>query len=291
MPLVQRMVMDEFAENPKVVQELKSINHKGFPVNPMEAVARGSLGTGGLITPHAYGILLEGTYYELIPCRQRYPCSNSASYCVPGNRRSLVLNLIQKAPDQQTYQEVYLMLGVFQFDYRPEPGQTSVQIQAEYTGNGALNLFVLQPTTMIALPLYSVSKLEGRKIPKPPTPVPIQPPTVTPRGGIHGGGGPIGSPPPDKTQQWSQNDLQDAIRTGNRLLPIAQARIDQAFFEDKERIREIMSELRHWIGNTCEDIITRTPQIRNLNRALLNVLLANRLLDQQELRELQKGIE
>jgi hypothetical protein len=180
------------------------------------------------------------------------------------------------------------MLGVFQFDYRPEQGQTGVQIEAEYTENGVLNLRILQPSTMIALPLYDVSKLEGRRISKPPSPVPIQPPTVTPPSGP-GGGGADGSPPLDKVQQWTQNELQDAIRTANILISIANARIDQASFKDKE-IREIMSELKQWIANTWEDINTRTPQIRNLNRALLNVLRVNRLIDQRELRELQKGL-
>lgn len=281
MPIVQRMVMEEFAENSRVVQEISSIEHEGFPVNPMEAVARGAvLGAFSGITPHAYGILLEGIYYELIPRRYRYPCSNFALYGVPGDRRSLVLNLIQKALDPQTYQEVYLNLGVFQFDYRPEPGRTGVLVEAEYTENGVLNLRVSQLSTMIDLPLYSVSKLEGRRIPKPPTPTEEHIDRIPPR-----------DPPPlDRLQQWSQNDLQDAIRTGNRLIPIAQARLNQASLEDRERIREIVSELKQWIGNTWEDINIRTPRIRNLNRALLNVLLANRILDPQELQELQRGI-
>ncbi len=287
MQAVQTMIIEEFAENPTVVQELKSIGQEGFPVNPMEAVASGAvLGKFGGITPHTYGILVEGTYYEMIPRRQRYPCMSSASYGFPGSKRSFTLGLVQKALDPQTYQEIHLMLGIFQFDYRPEPGRTGVQIVAEYTENGVLNLRIEQPSAMVSLPLYNVSKLEGRRISKPPTPVPIRPPSPTPAGDPSG---PIGQPPPEKVSQWSQNELDDAIRRANRVISVVQNRIDRAPSEDRRRIEDLVGDLKHWIGASWEDLNTRTPQIRNQVRALLNALVASGLMSREELVELQRG--
>jgi molecular chaperone DnaK len=300
MPIIRKLIIDEFAKNPNVVQEIRSIDHEGFPVNPMEAVARGAiLGMFGGITPHAYGIMLYGSYYEMIPRRTRYPCSNSTSHIVSGRKRSMTLSLIQKAVDPQNYQEVYMMLGIFQFDYRPESGQTSIQIEAEYTDNGVLNLQVLQPSTMVGLPLYNVSKLEGKKISKPSTPLPITPPTINVQPpGPSGGGGPFGRGGPGGqpggqplAESWSQDELQVAIRISNRLTQVAQARLHQTSIEDKERIEGIVSNINQWKGNSWEDINIRTPQIRNLNKSLLHALITSRLIDPQEARELQKGIE
>ena len=290
MPLVRRMVKEEFAANPRVVQEIRAIERDGPPVNPMEAVARGAvLGAFGGITPHAYGIQLGGAYYELIPRRQRYPCTNAARYAVRGSKRSMLLSLLQKAVDPRSCREVYTMLGVFEFDYRPEPGEADVQVEAEYTDNGVLNLRVLQPSTMIELPLYGVSKLEGRRVARPPAPLPVGRPTATPPGGD---AGPPGHPdgPAPRAEEWSENDLKDAVRAGNALLPVAEARLGRASDEEQDRIREIADDLREAIANTWEAVSIRTPQIRNLTRALLNALLASRLIDRQELRELQRGL-
>lgn len=279
MPAVRMMVSGEFAGNSRVMREIADIERSGFPVNPMEAVATGAvLGEFGGITPHAYGILLDGAYYELIPRRQRYPCSNYAAFRTSAGQRSLVLNFIQKAVDPDSYQEVFFMLGIFQFDYCPEPGHTSFQIEAQYTDNGVLDLRIIQPSTMIALPLYSVSRLEGRKIPRPRSPMPIQPPHV--------------DPPPDlKPASWTAEQLKHAIFSANCAMSIAQARHKRAAEEDRQKIGQIVEDLRHWLDNNLENIDIRTPQIGNLSRALLNALVVAGLIERQELVELQKNIK
>ena len=102
MPLIRRMVAKVFADNPSVRGEVEAIGERGFPVDPMEAVARGAvLGGFGGVTPHAYGVSFEGAYYALVPRRTRYPCTNSASWLVSSKKRWIVLNLIQSAIDPQ----------------------------------------------------------------------------------------------------------------------------------------------------------------------------------------------
>lgn len=289
MPIFRRMVKEKFANNTQIAQEIIAIDNEGFPVNPMEAVAQGAvLGMFGGITPHAYGIMLDGQYYEMIPRRTRYPCTNSVSRVVSGKKRSMVLNLIQKAVDPKNYQEVYMMVGVFQFDYCPEQDQTGIHIEANYTENGILHLQIVQPTTSVSLPLYNVSKLEGKKITKPhSTPVPQIgfEQSSTPSSGC---GMPPKQPP---SEQWTQKELEAAIRTATRVKQLAEVRLDKATPEDKEKIESVIIELKQWIANSWEDVNTRTPQIRNLYRALLNVMVASRLLSPQELKELQRGLE
>ena len=293
MSIFRAMVKKIFKDNPEVVREIAAIDTDGFPVDPMEAVAKGAvLGLFGGITPHAYGILSEGAYYEMIPRRTRYPCNNLISWLVSGKKRSLVLSLIQKAIDPMNYQEVYLMLGVFQFDYHPEPDKTGVHIEIEYSENGILNLQIVQPTTSIKLPLYNVSKLEGRKISKPSTPLPINEPTYGNFGGTGSGGNLSGMfPKPQDLEQWSKSELEVAIKIGNKLNHLAQIRIDKTSTEDRENIERVLNELKQCIANTWKDINTRTPQIRNYNKALLNAMVVGRLVSNEELKELQKGFE
>ncbi len=291
MPAMRQLIQEELSENTRLVSEVESIDLRGFPVNPMEAVARGAvMGSFGAITPHAYGVLVDSAYFELIPRRTRYPCENSTYHLASDRRRSMAINVIQKALDPKTNQEVYIMLGIFQFDYHPEPGESRIQVNAEYTENGILNLTVVQPSTMVRLPLYNLSRLEGRKISKPSTPLPIQPPTYnTPPPATRGGlGGPM-MPPPSVV--WSQQELEEAIRTSNRLLPIVRARIGRASSEDRAHLELVTNELTQTIANRGgQDLNTITPQLRNLNRALLMALYSSRLIEQQELEQFQRNI-
>lgn len=292
MPIFRQMLIEKFAENPHVIEEIQEIEQNGFPVNPMEAIAKGAvLGAFGGITPHAYGILLEGAYFELIPRRTRYPCTNQTSHLVPGNRRSLVLQLIQKAVDPQSYKEVHILLGAFQFDFRPEPGQTHITIQAEYTQNGIFNLQIQQLSSMVTFTLNQVSKLEGRRINAPSSSLPIAPPipmTQQQPSGFSGNpfGRPAAAPPPI---EWTQEDLHKSIRQANRILDITRQRLSQAPAEEKLYVDSLMNSLRQSLNNTFEDVNTRTPQIRNYNRSLMVALHTSHLINVEEFRELQKG--
>jgi hypothetical protein len=181
-----------------------------------------------------------------------------------------------------------MLLGTFQFDYRPEPGQTHIIIQAEYNQNGVLNLQIQQPSSMVTFPLNQISKLEGKKINPPSTTVPIMPPVVQEApGGFSGGFGfPPAAPP---RLDWTQEDLDNGIRFGNRILEITRQRIAHASVDDKVSLEELMRSLKQWINNSFEDINTRSPQIRNYNRSLLFALYTSRLINADEMRELQKG--
>lgn len=284
MPIYQHVLAQKFYDNPQVARDLAAIEHDGFPVNPMEAVGLGAvLGSFGGITPHSYGVVLDGNYFELIPRRTRYPCTNTASTPVSGRKRSMSLQLLQQEVDPANFQEVFSLLGVFQFDYRPEEDGYA-EVEAVYTENGLLNLKIVQPSSRIELPLYGVSKLEGRRVARPRTPLPTGTPTYT--GGEGGIPGAVPSEPPPA--KWTQQDLQTAIRAANRLRGIALARMAEAAPEDRRNLEQLLSALDEQIGNVSEDVSTRTPQLRNLNRALVISLLAGHLISPAEARELLK---
>lgn len=173
MPAVRRMVIEEFKSNSQVAGELRAMDEQGFPVDPMEVVARGAvLGTVGRITPHGYGVLLDGEYHEFMPRRQRYLCAGKLGFSCPGHLRTVDFGVIRQAVDPASYREEYLQLGTFQFDYCPQPGRTEFVIEWQYTDNGLLNFRIFQPSTSVHLPLYDVSRLEGQKIRKPASPRP-----------------------------------------------------------------------------------------------------------------------
>lgn len=66
MPCVRHKIREVFASNPRVVAEIDRLDREGFPVDPMEAVARGAAlyGAGGIVQkrderlPFAYGVAL-----------------------------------------------------------------------------------------------------------------------------------------------------------------------------------------------------------------------------------------
>jgi hypothetical protein len=194
----------------------------------------------------------------------------------------------QKLPtnssEDPNFQEVYSLLGVFQFDYRPEHDDSHVEISASYSDNGVLDLKIVQPSSMVELSLYGVSKLAGKRITKPSSPLPIGTPKPMP-GGMPAGV-PAGAPPP---RQWSQSDLEAAVRAANRTQAIAKARLERATPADRQSMQKILASVSEWVGSTWADANTRTPQVRNLNRALINLMFSSRLLSPEELRELEKS--
>ena len=281
MPIVRRVVVDEFKTNERVVREIRAIDEHGFPIHPLEAVAKGAvLGCVGRITPHGYGILLEGLYQELLARRQRYPCGATVSFTAPGRKRSFAIGVIRQAVHPDTYREQYIHLGTYEFDIQPQRNTTEIWLEWEYSENGTLNLTVTQSPSMIRLPLHDISKLDGREIPRPPNPMPR---SFNP--GIRARAVQV----PEPVEGWSKAELESAIRCGNQILAVARARIGQADPVQSRKAQELAADLTQWISNTWDDATMRTPQIRNLNRALLNVLLIGELIDREEYNELKRG--
>jgi hypothetical protein len=56
------------------------------------------------------------------------------------------------------------------------------------------------------------------------------------------------------------------------------------------KTEKLINELTQWINNTWADPNVRTPQIRDLNRALLNALLTAKLIDREEFADLNRGM-
>ncbi|MBN1852102.1 MAG: Hsp70 family protein, partial [Pirellulales bacterium] len=282
MPAVQRMVMEEMKANARVVQELREIDTKGFPVHPMEAVARGAvMGAVSRIMPHGYGILWGGEYQELFPRRARYPDNGIMGFQFSGKERSIHFSLVRCAVDPQTRLEEYMLLGVYSFDIFTQPGGIEFQIEWECTENGSLDFRMVQYSTGIELPLYDVTKLQGEKIRKParkiwsPEPYPKMKPSIQPD---------LFRPPQQRQPEvWRPHEMEQAIQLGQKLLTLAEERFAELPSAQQEKIRDVIAQLSRCVLSSQEDPNLRTPRIRNLNRALINLLKVNRLMTGKEL--------
>ena len=300
MPIVRHSIIEEFSSNPQVVEELKAIDSRGFPVNPMEAVARGAvLGAVGKIAPHGYGLLLSGEYGELLPRRQRYPSCGTMNFLYWGSDRTIDFGLVRHAVNPEDLREEYTLMGMFQFDCVPHQGTLHFEMNWEYTDNGILQLEVCQLGTGVRLPLYDISRLEGHKIAKPARPSPQTVSGVTPSATVN-------------RQSWSPAELEHAVQFGRQVVSRARERVDQASDEQREKILELCSQLdgwiqdetmdsnHHevlvyqvspsWIRDNIMDSNHRTPHVRDLGRALLSLLYVSRLIDASEVASLQQGL-
>jgi len=284
MPSFRAMVADEFRANPRVLSELAAIDTQGFPVNPMEAVARGAvLGSFGSITPHGYGIMLGRGYSELIPRRSQYPCDNTRHWDYPGGGRSVRLGLIQREIDSRTNREVYTELGSYQFDYRPEPGAVQIEVEAQYSANGTLDFTISQLSTGVSMRLHDVNRFEGQQIRTPSTPLPGPPPTVAPPPAAGGGG----HQPAMPARNWSQGAHDSVIRVATQVLRIARARPHTG----DERTAESVDRLAQAIGDRFDDVDTKTPRVANLVREVCHQLHVTGLLTAEESRGLTRGVD
>lgn len=279
MPIVRRTIMNEFRDNPQVVQELEAIDTQGFPVHPMEAVAQGAvLGTVGKIAPHGYGLLMFRDYHELLPRRQRYPSEGSCDFVYWGEERTIEFGLVRQAINPESHREEYVLLGMFEFDCVPEQGSLRLGVQWEYTENGVLHFEVSQQGTGVSLPLYDISRLEGHKIARPKRPGPREAVNqAVPR-------------PATRREAWTSAELENAVRFGTQVLACAQGRLEQASGEQRERILDLSGRLERWLQDETLDSNYRTPQIRDLGRALLNLLYVSRLIEANEVATMRQGM-
>ncbi len=278
MPIVQRTISEEFRDNPKLTEELGRLRTQGFPVHPMEAVAQGAvLGVVGKVAPHGYGILIFNGYYELLARRQRYPTKGVLGYRYWGEENTVRFCLLRQAINPETRREEYIQLGVFEFDCIPNRNVIDYQINWEYSDNGLLHLEVMQPGGA-TMSLYDVSRLDGHPVAKPQRKEFLDPVD-----------NPIPSNLPDR-KPWSANDLQQAVRFGTQLQQAVQAKIEQAKGEPRANILRLSQELQQWLDDEAADANYRTPHIRDLGRALLNLLHVSRLIDGKELSALKQGL-
>lgn len=279
MAIVRQTIMNEFRDNPQVAQELKEIDTEGFPVHPMEAVAQGAvLGTVGKIAPHGYGLTVFGDYHELLPRRQRYPSRGSHSFYYWGEERTIDFGLVRQAISPENHREEYTLLGMFQFDCVPVDGTIEFEVQWEYTDNGVLHFEASQSGVGVNLPLYDVSRFEGHKIARPARSAPRDitdarvPSTTTRR------------------QSWSTGELDSAVAFGTQVLACAQERGEQASGEQRRKILELCQRLERWLEDETADANIRTPQIRDLGRALLSLLYVSRLVEPSEVNAIKQGL-
>jgi molecular chaperone DnaK len=278
MPIVQRTIAEEFRDNAKLTEELGQLGMQGFPVHPMEAVAQGAvLGVVGKVTPHGYGILVGGDYYELLGRRQRYPSKGSYAWRYWGQENTVSFSLLRQALNPQTRREEYIQLGVFEFDCIPDQSVLNYCVNWEYSDNGLLHLEVVQPGGVSML-LYDVSRLDGHAIAKPHR---------------YEVGEETHRSVPDSLparKPWSAGELQQAVRFGKQLLQTVHAKLDQAKGEQHSRIVRLSEQLSEWLDDEAADTNYRTPHIRDLGRALLNLLHVSRLIDGKELAALKQGL-
>jgi hypothetical protein len=283
MPVVRHMILEEMESNPKVVQELGEIDTRGFPVNPMEAVARGAvMGAVGRIMPHGYGIVwFNGEYVEMLPRHARYPDDGAMSFGLNRSYHSVEFSLVRHAIAPQTHRAEYMLLGAYSFDLCAEQEGSRFQMEWECTENGALNFCIVQPSTGIHLPLYDVTRLQGEKIRPPSRRTQPSEPASSPD---------CERPYKGPMAIWRPHEMEQAIYLGRRLLELAEERVvGLPGAQQRERIDELTDHLSHAISNSSEDRSRRTPRVRNLNQALMNLLRVNRLLTTDELSALQSG--
>jgi len=324
MPIYRRMLLEKFRQNHAITMQLLELDRTGFPVSPMEAVARGAvLGQFGGITPHAYGVIIDDHYSELIPRRTRYPCTNTTMRNIANKKRSLTLQLVQRQRDMETLKEMYLLLGIFQFDYQPDPRRNVIHVESSYSENGVLDLKVTHTASMVEMHLYNVGRLEGRQIARPrsplPTGTPVYVPSATGRSspppgrraqrGTPGGTLPDandrtlpgprdgtlpaamdGEPPspPEEAPSWKQKDLDEALRLAYAVETIGKNRMGSLSPTDATRATQLLSALARWTSDSLAPLDTRVPQVRNDARALLALLSGARCISPDEMFEINK---
>jgi len=178
MPCVQAVVAEVFRANPQVVQELSAVREQGFPVDPMEAVARGAalyarrmgakLGTGKI--NRDYGVLLEMQGEVLlhdgdgVPCEVAFP-GELSHVGEPGNAVSIGLYKVEKTPEGEAR---YFRVGNYQFVPVFGPGGRSrFQPILKAAADKTVSLLIHDLWSDDCLHLERLSVLDGRPIPKP----------------------------------------------------------------------------------------------------------------------------
>jgi molecular chaperone DnaK len=275
MPIVRQVIAEEFRQNQQVVAELAALATRGCPVHPMEAVARGAvLGVAGKISPHGYGLRMFQEYHELLPRRQRYPSRGAIGFQYWGTERTVDFDLIRQAVAPDTLHEEYTLLGTFQFDCVAEHGILEFEMGWEYTDNGVLH-FEVRQAGGASMPLYDVSRLDGHKIARP-----VRHPHEAQR-----------VPQADvRRDPWSAAELQQATHFGRQVLDRVRERMERMPARQRQQLAELCERLEKWLLDEAASVNHRTPHIRDLGRAILNLLYVGRLIDASELAALRREL-
>lgn len=175
MPCIRQVVGDVFSMNQRVVQELQSINESGFPVDPMEAVAKGAAlhaqgigprkGTGKI--NRDYGVLLGVQGMILLHNGNPLPDNITMPHTLssrgnPGMPVSVGLFKREQSPEG----EQYFRLGDYEFFPIFEP-HSQMKATLTATKNGEVSLIMLDMLSGETMPLEGLSLLDAKNIAKP----------------------------------------------------------------------------------------------------------------------------
>ncbi|NMC30756.1 MAG: Hsp70 family protein [Pelolinea sp.] len=177
MPCVRKVIWDVFRDNPSVRRELDEIDANDFPVNPMEAVARGAAlyanhaGPDPTIKriPFDYGFLVGSQGEILIHDGDVVPCDASFTGEIivkgpPGSEITIGLYKCAVEPEG----ELFTQMGDYKFVAATNPREEKrflPQLQAD--SDKTISLEIRDLISGDALQLKRLSTLIGKKIPKP----------------------------------------------------------------------------------------------------------------------------
>jgi len=307
MPSFRALVAQEFRTNPRVLMQLRALNTDGFPVAPLEVVARGAVyGAPKPVTPYGYGVTVDGVYSELIPRCSRYPYENTRHWERHAGDRSLRIGLIRRQLDPLSHQELHIELGSYQFDYRPEPGTTRIEITARYARTGALDVVISQPASGITMQLREVNRLVGRQV-LPSTAHMGAPPSwlsLCPCRAAQASVAPALSDSaltasadhgPARVGAWSREAYTTALGAAHELLRITQTQLTEQRLGDRKSstalLEKPLEHLTQAITDWSDDLNTTTPRVANLVREICHQLLVTGLLSRQQADTLLRSVD
>lgn len=177
MPCVRKVIMDIFSNNRAITGELMKIEKEGFPVSPMEAVARGAALFAGHIGPDPtlkripfdYGVLFgqqgeilvrEG---DVVPCEVSYPTG-----LVGGNKPdgSIPIGLYKREVSPEG--EIYTRMGDYVFVATVNKNnKINFQPMLRAGEDKTISLEIKDLISGDSLTLNRLSVLTGMKITKP----------------------------------------------------------------------------------------------------------------------------
>jgi molecular chaperone DnaK (HSP70) len=181
MPCVRKVIQDIFSNNPGVSQELNMIEKTGFPVNPMEAVARGAALFAGHAGPEPtikrstfdYGVIfgMQGEILiregDAVPCEAAFPGELMAKGR-PGNAVSPVpIGMYKREVDSNG--ETYTRMGDYEFPATVNPANQMIRFlpQLREEADKTVSLEIRDMVSGLSMNLNRLSLLDGRKIARP----------------------------------------------------------------------------------------------------------------------------
>ena len=177
MPCIQKAVKEELKRlgvKTAVIAEIDNYGNQGFPVDPMECVARGaSLKAGDIITEgqktvsEGYGIELKNNYYnEIIEANSPYPL-DADPIGIVYDKGSLdkKISLIAKLPDPVDSNKVkYTDLGDFSITVAPTKGLPTIDVYLGIDSNKNVIAKLVQRRSGLEVNYEGLNTLKGKEI-------------------------------------------------------------------------------------------------------------------------------